>query len=403
MSQVSQRPKGGTVGQVGQVGQKGGIMNKYNYQALVQYIVSQGINLAESFEDWTKMAFSLSTLGEEGRSLFHAISSVSSKYNKRESDRKFNDAMRSSSRTDISTLVWMAQRAGVDTNLFYTEEQVAVQCAAPVKKKEIQQICTIPFRYVEESASTNSDFIYFLCGLFDKDILESPTIENLIQQYAIGATRDGAVIFWQIDSNGKVRTGKIMRYDKETGHRIKEAGAVQWIHTTMKKKGLLPAEWELTQCLFGEHLIAMHPDRLICLTESEKSAIIAAGVYPQFNWLATGGKSNMSMEKLAVLRGKQVIMFPDIDAYDYWREKAEEMRKAGVNVVVSDLLEKSASDTDRANKIDLADLLIQQLEAVEVIRKELSRAERILAEFKKKNPAIMDLITAFDCQLLEAE
>ena len=400
MSQVSQRPKGGTVGQVGQ---KGGIMNKYNYQALVQYIVNQGINLAESFEDWTKMAFSLSTLGEEGRSLFHAISSLSEKYNQRESDRKFDDALRSNSRTDISTLVWMAQRAGVDTNLFYTEERVSVQCATNVKKKEIRQMCTIPFRYVEESASTNSDFIYFLCGLFDKDVLESPTIENLIQQYAIGATKDGAVIFWQIDSNGKVRTGKVMRYNKETGHRIKEAGSIQWIHTTMKKKGLLPAEWELTQCLFGEHLIAMHPDKLICLTESEKSAIIAAGVFPQFNWLATGGKSNMSMEKLSVLRGKQVVMFPDIDAYDYWREKAEEMRKAGINVVVSDLLEKSATDIDRAKKIDLADLLIRQLEATEVIRKELSRAERILAEFKKKSPAIMDLITAFDCQLLEAE
>ena len=403
MSQVSQRPKGGTVGQVGQVGQKGGIMKKYNYQALVQHIVNQGINLAESFEDWTKLAFSLSTLGEEGRSLFHAISSVSSKYDQRESNRKFNDALRSNSHTNISTLVWMAQRAGVDTNLFYTEEQVAVQCAAPVKKKEIQQICTIPFRYVKESASTNSDFIYFLCGLFDKDTTESPIIEKLIQQYAIGATKDGNIIFWQIDVCGKVRTGKIMRYNKETGHRIKEAGSIQWVHTSMKKKGLLPAEWELTQCLFGEHLIAMHPDRLICLTESEKSAIIAAGVYPQYNWLATGGKSNMSMEKLAVLRGKQVIMFPDIDAYDYWREKAEEMRKAGVNVVVSDLLEKSASDTDRAKKIDLADLLIQQLEAAQVIRKELSRAERILAEFKKKSPAIMDLITAFDCQLLEAE
>ena len=400
MSQVSQRPKGGTVGQVGQ---KGGIMNKYNYQALVQYIVNQGINLAESFEDWTKIAFSLSTLGEEGRSLFHAISSLSEKYNQRESDRKFDDALRSNSRTDISTLVWMAQRAGVDTNLFYTEEQASVQCAINVKKKEIRQMCTIPFRYVEESASTNSDFIYFLCGLFDKDVLESPTIENLIQQYAIGATKDGAVIFWQIDSNGKVRTGKVMRYNKETGHRIKEAGSIQWIHTTMKKKGLLPAEWELTQCLFGEHLIAMHPDKLICLTESEKSAIIAAGVFPQFNWLATGGKSNMSMEKLSVLRGKQVVMFPDIDAYDYWREKAEEMRKAGINVVVSDLLEKSATDIDRAKKIDLADLLIRQLEATEVIRKELSRAERILAEFKKKSPAIMDLITAFDCQLLEAE
>lgn len=403
MSQVSQRPKGGTVGQVGQVGQKGGIMNKYNYQALVQHIVSQGINIAESFEDWTKIAFSLSTLGEEGRSLFHAISSLSEKYDQRESDRKFNDALRSSSRTDISTLVWMAQRAGIDTNQFYTEEQASVQCAINVKKKEIRQLCTIPFRYVEESASANSDFIYFLCGLFDRYTTESPTISKLIQEYAIGATKDGNVIFWQIDAHGKVRTGKVMRYNKETGHRIKEAGAIQWIHSTMKKKGLLAAEWELTQCLFGEHLLSVYPQKSVCLTESEKSAIIAAGVFPQYNWLATGGKSNMSMEKLSVLRGQQVVMFPDIDAYQYWREKAEEMRKAGINVVVSDLLEKSATDTDRAKKIDLADLLIRQLEAAEVVRKELSRAERILAEFKKKNPAIMDLITAFDCQLLEDE
>lgn len=403
MSQVSQRPKGGTVGQVGQVGQKGGVMNKYNYQALVQHIVNQGINLAESFEDWTKIAFSLSTLGEEGRSLFHAISSLSEKYDQRESDRKFNDALRSSSRTDISTLVWMAQRAGIDTNQFYTEEQASVQCATNVKKKEIRQLCTIPFRYVEESASSNSNFIYFLCGLFDKDTTESPTIEKLIQEYAIGATKDGAVIFWQIDVCGKVRTGKVMRYNKETGHRIKEAGSIQWIHTAMKKKGLLPAKWELTQCLFGEHLLCVYPQKSVCLVESEKSAIIAAGVFPQYNWLATGGKSNMSMEKLAILRGRQVVMFPDIDAYPHWREKAEEMRKAGINVVVSDLLEKSATDTDRAKKIDLADLLIRQLEAAEVVRKELSRAERILAEFKKKNPAIMDLITAFDCQLLEAE
>lgn len=386
------------------MGQKGGIMNNYDYQALVQHIVNQGINLAESFGDWTKIAFALSTLGEEGRSLFHAISSVSQKYNQRESDRKFTDALQNNRQTDISTLIWLAQRAGIDTNQFFTEEQVSIQCAAPTPKK-IQQkpICAIPFRYVEQSTSSNNDFIYFLCGLFDKDTLESPTIERLIQQYALGATKDGAVIFWQIDINGKVRTGKVMRYDRNTGHRIKEVGAIQWVHTTMKKKGLLPAEWELTQCLFGEHLLTAHPDRLICLTESEKSAIIGAAVFPQYNWLAVGGKSNMSMEKLSILRGRQVVMFPDIDAYPYWREKAEDMRKAGVNVVVSDLLEKQATDTDRANKIDLADLLIRQLESVEVVRKELTKAELTLAEFKKKNPAIMDLITAFGCELIEEE
>ena len=35
-------------------------MDNYNYQALANEIVSRGINMFESFEDWTKGAFALS-------------------------------------------------------------------------------------------------------------------------------------------------------------------------------------------------------------------------------------------------------------------------------------------------------------------------------------------------------
>ncbi len=50
-----------------------------------------------------------------------------------------------------------------------------------------------------------------------------------MQDYALGATKDGSVIYWQIDTKGKVRTGKVMKYDPNSGHRIKNGGGINWI------------------------------------------------------------------------------------------------------------------------------------------------------------------------------
>ena len=51
----------------------------------------------------------------------------------------------------------------------------------------------------------------------------------------------------------------MMLYDPETGHRIKDKdkpGRINWVHALMKRTGMLPQDWEVTQCLFGEHLFA---------------------------------------------------------------------------------------------------------------------------------------------------
>jgi hypothetical protein len=52
-------------------------MDNYDYQALVNEVVQRGINMFGNFEDWTKGAFAFVDLGEEGRSMFKAISSIS--------------------------------------------------------------------------------------------------------------------------------------------------------------------------------------------------------------------------------------------------------------------------------------------------------------------------------------
>ena len=119
-----------------------------------------------------------------------------------------------------------------------------------------------------------------------------------------------------------MRNGKVMKYNKETGRRVKESNGINWVHSLMKKAGTLKEDFNLCQCLFGEHLLSYYPDKAIAITESEKSAIISAATFPNYIWLATGGKSQLSIEKMKVLKGRTVIMFPDVDGFNEWKEKA---------------------------------------------------------------------------------
>lgn len=248
-----------------------------------------------------------------------------------------------------------------------------------IKKKKL---CTIPFDVVEMSASYRSSFVQFLCGIFP-----IATIEELAWMYALGATKDEAVIYWQIDGKGRVRTGKVMHYNPDTGHRIKESN-VNWIHSLMKKSGALANDWELTQCLFGEHLLNLerNKNKVVAIVESEKSAIICAGCNPNYVWLATGGKSQLSVDKMKVLAGRTVVMFPDIDGYQEWVERAKQFTFC--KVIISDVLEKNATEEQRNAKLDIADLLIAKREVaptVETMQTELTDADKMRL-MREKNP-----------------
>ena len=77
--------------------------------------------------------------------------------------------------------------------------------------------------------------------------------ERLFALYKVGTSKKwgGSTIFWQIDVNGNVRTGKIMKYDDKTGHRIKESHSLMtWVHSELKL-----SDFTLRQCFFGEHLL----------------------------------------------------------------------------------------------------------------------------------------------------
>ena len=194
-----------------------------------------------------------------------------------------------------------------------------------------------------------------------KTMIPSSAIDRIIADYRLASTPDQAIIFLQIDQDNQCRTGKIMQYNPSTGHRIKDPnkpGRINWLHSILKRRKQLPPDWQLTQCIFGEHLLPQHQDKTVALVESEKTAIICAALMPQYLWLATGGKSQFN-NRLTVLKGRKIIAFPDIDAYHDWLRRTTDFPH--LDLKVSDLLEKHATPADRAAHIDLADWLIQFL------------------------------------------
>jgi hypothetical protein len=222
---------------------------------------------------------------------------------------------------------------------------------APRPPKVEKSISFIDVEVFKKSLS-NFDQNYFVKFLIER--FGTATATELTSKYFIGTSNhwSGANVFWQIDSNGKIRTGKIMLYNATNGKRIKEPfNHVQWLHKVTQQPN-----FELKQCFFGEHLLK-DLTKPIAIVESEKTAIISSVFLPQFIWLATGGKTNLTAEKMQVLKGRKVVLFPDLNCFDEWTNKANEFSKS-ITISVSDLLELKATAEQKKAGLDLADYLL---------------------------------------------
>ncbi len=176
--------------------------------------------------------------------------------------------------------------------------------------------------------------ITFLRGVFD-----DATINTMIEDYYIGTHsyfNGGAVVFWQIDRFGNIHRGKVMQYDQNTGKRAKinGKGLVTSIHS-LNDLGDLPS-----QCLFGEHLLSKYPDMFVGIVESEKTAVIASGVFKDCVMLATGGCSNFTLSMCRELRGRNVVVFPDNGKFEEWSAKGCEMRHLFKTLSIVDIMER---------------------------------------------------------------
>lgn len=242
------------------------------------------------------------------------------------------------------------------------------------------------------------------------------------RDYALGTWQDGelagAAVYWQVDTHGRVKAGKIMLYDPSTGKRRKDVRSTSWVHheRTRKSAGDLGVE----QSLFGEHLLRGWPmDKPVAVVESEKTAMIAAALMPSFLWVAVGSVGAFTLAKLQPLTGRKVLAFPDLSrdgsAFAKWREKAVEIGHLFDAVHVSDLLERMATAADREAGLDIGDYLLRSSDGittatapdtstpVNVPAMILSEAETVIQRWAERNPAINTLVDVLGLDLKSAK
>lgn len=223
---------------------------------------------------------------------------------------------------------------------------------SPIKLKEKnQEISYINRSKVNEFKANhaNNDFINYYSAIFNEE-----EVDNWISNYKLGTFinsgkykyLNNSIIFWQIDLNDNIRTGKIISYNSKNGKRDKYQ---HWIHSIQRNES-----YNLCQVPFGLHLIKDRPNSNIAIVESEKTACIMSTLMPSFVWIAVGGCQNLTYKMLKEISNRVITLFPDAGKYDLWKSKILSLPKSNL-YTISDLLHKKTSSDEKQQDFDIAD------------------------------------------------
>jgi len=216
-------------------------------------------------------------------------------------------------------------------------------------------------------------------------------LQQTLWMYCIGGWKDGRVVFWQIDHNGIPRAAKLMKY-LPNGHRDKQAHP-GWIYNQDGcRQQLEPDKHEIIKPLFGSHLLNRYPKAVINIVESEKTAIIMANYYDDFDsqiWLACGGLKFLQLDSLQPLidQGRTIWLWPDKDGREAWQEVADKLGYDKCRVYTH-FFDTCWTEAD-GDKADIADIAIRMMRTGEGPRAE-SRGQESWGQVRdssKKNQA----------------
>lgn len=277
---------------------------------------------------------------------------------------------------------------------YYSESgTIQIQLTEPQHRPKEQPVYFMPENVLNDTLKSyeNNTFIQNLIKLAPAN-----DIEKVISLYRLGTvtnnTRAGAVTFPFIDNAGNIRTIQAKQFN-EANHTQKNG--TDFLHSIIEreltKTGEPLPDWlrdyqqneRFVSCLFGEHLLNRYPLNPVALVEAPKTAIIGTLYYglpnstDQLLWLAVYNKSSLTLEKCKALKGRKVVLFPDLKAFNDWSEKAKDLNLnlTGTRFVVSDLLEKNATESERTFGLDLADYLTKF--DYKLFRKEETRFKQV--------------------------
>ena len=193
------------------------------------------------------------------------------------------------------------------------------------------------------------------------DSAQRTRISEALWLYCVGGWKDGRVCFWYIDHTGVPRAAKLMQYLAD-GHRDKTRNP-GWIYNQDGCRQICkPDDHEIVKPLYGIHLLNRYPQATIHIVESEKTAVLMAIAYGNHAtqvWMACGGLENLNRGKLSpiIKQNRRIILYPDRDAIDRWKVKAEELHYDKVLVDTAPVTKWWKPED--GEKADIADVVIR--------------------------------------------
>lgn len=162
------------------------------------------------------------------------------------------------------------------------------------REQEVVYVERAEFERFKEYDLNRCNLFAFMCRLFGEE-----RVREVWERYNVTTDDKGNVCYWYVDPEGRICHDKVLSY-RYNGHRDK-----RFTFRRFKTDAGYSA-----RCFFGSHLIEQGKE-YHCV-ESEKSCLLAALMYPDKIWVATGGKNQLrDVDSLMVL-------YPDCDCIDEW-------------------------------------------------------------------------------------
>ncbi|GAB3935340.1 DUF6371 domain-containing protein [Larkinella terrae] len=207
--------------------------------------------------------------------------------------------------------------------------------------------------------------------------------QNVGDRFKVEDFGKGGTIFWCQDVDGNTYGGQGVLFsvdartvkfkDGEGGFDRCNRPIHYLIKSYLKEQGKALPEWleryEVTgdkfPYPFGLHQLATAPpDQTIGIVESPKTAVLAAGHFPDLCWMAIWSLSYLNKARLNPLRRRNIVLFPDTSAngtaFERWKQKADELNTKGFNITLSDYLERAATPEQKEQGYDLADFILKE-------------------------------------------
>ncbi len=226
-------------------------------------------------------------------------------------------------------------------------------------KRDIPKENIIEFtcKTVESVTKEENHFFTFLSTLrTDKEVGNKFNIRGVKNGYLENAT-----LFPYINYQGIYTTGKIIKYDPTTGKRLKDGFSSNWLHAYKPILSDLKHDNKGSNgvsCFFGENLLRSIAYPVI-IVESEKTATILSLLFPNIDFLATGGLHFFKKQAKNLrdeLKMRDVYVYADC-LVTQWIDVCDEYGFKYVEV-----LDVLSEDFDSINEgDDVADFIIPML------------------------------------------